>query len=678
MDKFQGIFIAEAEELLNNLEGQLLGFEQNLNNEQSVKEIFRIMHTLKGGAGMFGFDHLSELTHELETIYDRIREGEIAPSNESFDITLQATDHLKALLNDRNLVNATTKVQHSLLMNRVKAFLAAQSSDEKQAVSKSVNTYYIGVELIATIFSNGTNPLYLVDDVAALGQSIVLPSLALLPEWDDIDPAACYTAFEILLTTTHTVAEIQDVFLFAEGQCNVSVELIGQADVLSESMFREWLSQKDIFSPALGVILIKNKLHELSTGNLPKETTIAESTVLRTKNENSIRVASDKLDEMMSIVSELVTMQARLSLLAGAHVSPEIVTLSEDLEKITRRLRDNAFSICLVPVETITTRFQRLVRDLAGELGKEVKFTTSGTETELDKSIMERITDPILHIIRNGLDHGIELPHERQQLGKPKHGTLHLEASQVGTMVYIRISDDGKGIDVNKVKQKAVARRLIDEATILSEEEILQLVFEPGFSTAEKITDISGRGVGMDIVKRNIEELHGTVSISSIPGKGTTVTIQLPLTLSITDGLLTRLGESEYIIPVQVVEKCYEVASTELENRIAQRLVLDGEMVPVFNLHTAFKVSKQKQQQTIRVIKLRHQHHHAAITVDDILGEYQAVMKPLGEWYSRQDEFSGATILGNGSVALVLDVDKLLNNIKDHKTEDVFQVNQIQ
>jgi two-component system chemotaxis sensor kinase CheA len=374
---------------------------------------------------------------------------------------------------------------------------------------------------------------------------------------------------------------------------------------------------------------------------------------------SSIRVASDKLDSLMNLVSELVTTQARLSLFSEQNPLPELIAIAENVEKISRQLRDNTFSICLIPLETVVTRFQRLVRDLSHELGKEVVFLTEGTDTELDKTIIENLADPLLHILRNSIDHGLETAEERRKKGKPVQGTILLKAFYSGAHVHIQIKDDGAGIDVRKVREKALSRGLIHADAVLTEKEIFDLLFVPGFSTAARVTDVSGRGVGMDVVRRKIADLRGEVEVQSAVNKGTTITIKLPLTLSILDGLLVRIAGTHFIIPLSVVGKCYEVAHHKLVSCFNNLLVLDGEQVPFFYLRHEFGMDGEAPA-IEQVVVVQYDDKRVGLSVDAIVGEYQAVLKPLGKLYRKQDMMSGATILGDGTIALVMDINKII------------------
>jgi two-component system chemotaxis sensor kinase CheA len=364
----------------------------------------------------------------------------------------------------------------------------------------------------------------------------------------------------------------------------------------------------------------------------------------------------------MNLVSELVTTQARLSLFSNSNSSNELSAITENIEKITRRLRDNAFTMSLVPLESIAVRFQRLVSDLSKELKKEIEFKTEGLDTRIDKSIIEKLTDPILHILRNCIDHGIEDKATRASHNKSIKGCVTLRSFYSGSHVIIEISDDGAGLSTEKIKSKAIAQGLISADTQLSERELTDLIFVPGFSTASAITGVSGRGVGMDVVKRNITDIRGEVEVKSTTGKGSTFIIKLPLTLSIVDGLLVKIGAIDFVLPLSAVTKCYEVETHTLESTFNHWVTLDGKRTAFLYLREAFNIQNEKPTYS-QLINVPFNNTTVGLAVDKIVGEYQAVLKPLGKFYHDQDEFSGATILGDGTVALVLDTNKLINKL---------------
>lgn len=672
MDKLQAIFKTEAEELLSDLERAVLDFENDLSSMESVREIFRVMHTLKGTASMFGFETLSAFTHDLETIFDDIRNGKSKASADILEITLESVDHIKNLISDPQLKNAQNEELHNSLLARIGFALLHPHTGQNIAIhpveSSNISTYYIYFKPSYDIFKNGTNPLYLVDDLTRLGQAHVIPTFSEVPDLASIQMADCYTAFEILLATKENEDTVREVFLFVEDSSEITIKKIADENIIAR---RELIASFDgvrFEKPAKPIYGVEGILTLL---NKREPATEKKAVIQKEKKEGStIRVASEKLDELMNLVSELVTSQARLNLLSQQHQLADLMGVSETMEKLTRRLRDNAFTICLIPIESLVIRFQRLVRDLAKDLDKEIDFVTEGTETELDRSVIERVTDPILHILRNCIDHGMESPEERQNAGKKSRGTIWLKAYHSGTNVVIEIGDDGRGIDPKKIREKAIERGLIQADQQLSQNELLNLIFAAGFSTAAQVTDVSGRGVGMDIVKRNIEGIHGEVQVSSTVGQGTVITIRLPLTLSILDGMLVKIGESHYVLPLSMIQTCHEIESKKLTEDVAQKHIFNNELLPVFNLYSAFNCKSQRDIVS-HVIKVHFQDFPAGIAVDHIVGEYQAVMKPLGEMYKGHDEFSGATILGDGSVALVLDTTTLLRTLIKNELQTV-------
>ncbi|WP_333821138.1 chemotaxis protein CheA [Ohtaekwangia sp.] len=666
MDNFQVTFIAEAKELILGLEKILLDFELDLQNDHSVREIFHVMHTLKGAGKMFGFENISLLTHDLETIYDGIRDNKIQATKRILEVTLEAVDHLKELLQDPHLHQESNKQNHQRIDQLVKECLHETELFTGTVKERKQTTYYVLIEPQPLLLKNGTNLLFLVDDVAALGEALVMPSFNDLPTLNQFQSDTCYTRFEVILVTERPPSEINDVFIFAEDHCKVTVAQLSSSNLLSATSFVSQLKEKALQYNLLGFEQIHSFAEKHDADSVKREQKKNQSG--DRNKESSIRVSSYKLDELMNLISELVISQARLSLIASQHGIGELVAVAETMDKITRRLRENTFNICLIPIETLVTRFQRLVRDLSIDLHKEIEFIAIGSDTELDRSIIEKITDPILHILRNSIDHGIEFPDERIKQGKSRQGQIVLKAYHAGTSVFIQIRDDGRGIDTGGIKAKALHKGLIAESDDLSEKELLNLIFAPGFSMAEKVSDISGRGVGMDIVKRNIESIQGEVSLESREGEGTSITIKLPLTLSIMDGLLVNIASSSYILPLASVNKCFEIQTERIKPDIVQKIVLDGKLIPLLNLREAFLEGTWQQPYT-QIILLHYDDFPVAITVDTIVGQYQAVMKPLGEIYRGQHEFNGATILGDGSVALVIDPDKLIKQlIEKNKT----------
>jgi two-component system chemotaxis sensor kinase CheA len=650
-------FLVEANELIVDLERALLILERDQHNKESISAIFRSMHTLKGAAGMFGFDSVTSITHHLESVFQDIRDDQRVMDESILRLTFKTLDQLRILLSLPP--HSKPGNDYESLLNELK-ILAAQSAMPIASMTENTAaaaSYYIYFLPNGDIFHNGTNPLYLVDDLTILGESVVLPFFSDLPSLQDIKPDTSYMGFEVLLHTSKNADDIQSVFLFVEGTCELIVKKIGEDNLLKDITNEEhpW-KQRDLSSP-VGFETIEKALHKKLVSN----NVIEANKAIKAKSGN-IRVSAEKLDDLMNLVSELVTTQARLSLYSNLNTSPELSTIAENIEKITRRLRDNAFTMSLVPLESIVVRFQRLVSDLSKELRKEIEFKAEGMETRIDKSIIEKLIDPILHLLRNCIDHGIEAPEERVTLGKEAKGVIQLKSYYSGAHVVIEIGDDGAGLNLNKIREKGIKQGLIDTAQQLSEKELTDLIFLPGFSTASTITGVSGRGVGMDVVKRNIMDLRGEIEVVTTAGKGSTFIIKLPLTLSILDGLLVKIGHTDFVLPLATVAKCYEVETEKLESTFNQWVTLDGKRTPFLLLRKNFGIDHSKPVFS-QVINISFNGSSVGLAVDKIVGEYQAVLKPLGRSYAEQDEFSGATILGDGSVALVLDPNKLIKKL---------------
>lgn len=670
MDNFRKKFIEEASEHIQDLEQALLELELNPTDRPLIERVFRAMHSLKGSGAMFGFDKISEFTHNLETVYDLVRNGEMAVNSELLNITLTSVDHLQSLLKEGDHLSESVLEQHESLIEKIDEFIQVNTrsvytiSQEKNfQESGSPKTYYILFQPNEDIMNNGTNPLFLIDELYSIGQCICIPITNKIPAIEDFDPNKCYTTWEIFLATESDINSITDVFIFVEDECVLEVNQLSDYNLLANPMFIQKTEEIRTLQREMGLAQIKefvNSLVEPETTTAVKAKDEKASPIAKDSTISSIRVSSDKLDQLMNLVSELVTTQARLALYAEQDASPELLAITENVQKLSRQLRDNAFSIVLIPIENMLTRFQRLVRDLSKELKKEVVFEAEGTETELDKTIIENLTDPLMHILRNSLDHGIELPDERADKGKPRQGKILLKAFYSGANVIIQIFDDGAGIDPNFIRTKAIQKGLISPDAILSRKEILDLVFVAGFSTAANITDVSGRGVGMDVVKRKIADIRGEVEIESEINIGTTLTIKLPLTLSIIDGLLVKIENIFYVIPLSVIDKIYAIEHAKLLKTFNNTIVLDGEQIPYFYLRNEFDLPEFTESVHEQIIVIRYEDKRVGLVVDMVIGEYQAVLKPLGKHYKKQEIISGATILGDGTIALVMDTNKAI------------------
>ncbi len=690
LDNFKRKFIEEAVDLIDELEKTVLELEENTGDMDIVQRIFRIMHTLKGNSSMFGFEQIDRFTHHMETIYDQVRSGEREVTQATLDATLRSVDHLKNLLEEAGNESAALMQEQETLMQQMDAIIEGRAvatapkkegdglepsttapAQQQGASGKEYETFFIRYAPVTDIFNNGTNPLYQVDELQALGTAKIKVHFDKVPPLEEIEPSFCYTSWEILLATDKGQNAIDDVFIFVENDSDLEIQRLDAGNLLENQRFVAalddlWVKQATPNIEDIRKIIPQPEPEvQVETTTAVAQTNQMAAAARQNAAKNvaisSIRVASEKLDELMNLVSELVTTQARLTLFAEENDLPGLTVISENVQKLSRQLRDIAFSIVLIPIENLITRFHRLVRDLSQGLHKDVRFLTEGSDTELDKTIIEGLADPLMHILRNSLDHGIEDVETREKAGKPRQGTVRLKAFYSGTNVMIQVSDDGAGIDPAAVHNKAVEKGIIPPDRKLSRRETLDLVFMPGFSTAKKVTDVSGRGVGMDVVKRKISELRGEVELDSERGVGTTITIKLPLTLSIIDGLLVKVDETSYVIPLSAVDKIYAVEHEKVVNQFNDVVVLDGKQIPFFNLRKEFNLPETKLTME-QVIVVHFEERKVGFVVDTVVGEYQAVLKPLGRHYKNQDMISGATILGDGTVALVMDTNRIIKH----------------
>jgi len=659
MEKFQQRFIDEAREYCDRLEQHLLDLEQNFGNQELIGEVFRIMHSLKGSGGMFGFALVSDLTHDLESLYESVREGEQPLNSAIIDVTLRSIDVL------RNLLTLEVPDDLRTLVFRMKAEIGAaagnQSADKEAGVApvggKDENqtvppaerkSYFICFEPNENVLDNGINPLYLVDELNTLGDCRVEANMEKVPLPDALKTEKCYTSWKAVLSTEAEKSEIQDVFLFVQDTSKIEIREIDDPLILQKEDLLE---------------LIFEAGPEALSGEYGKtpETRENQSVEVARQRKNqdepaltTIRVNATRIDEYMNLVSEMITAQSRLRSLAETRKDKEIEALSEHFNKLIRQMRDNAFDMSLVPLFNIVTRFNRLVRDLSAELNKEVRLVLEGLDTEIDKSMIEKLLNPMMHIIRNCIDHGIEHPRERIDAGKPAAGTILVRAGYVGTFVEIKIEDDGQGLDLDKIRGKAIEKGLLNEQETVTEKELIPFIFHSGFSTSGQVSEVSGRGVGMDAARKMIRELRGDLQVETERGKGTGFTIRLPLTLSIIDGLLIKVKKEFFIIPTLDIEKVYPLINEKQEEKVRQVHVFDGMEIPYLDLAREFYHSAGLLSQQY-LIAVKYKSYIFGLVVDEVLREYQAVVKPMRKLMKSQDIFMGVSILGDGKVALVLD-----------------------
>jgi two-component system chemotaxis sensor kinase CheA len=664
MDNNQKRFVEDALDLLNELDEGLLQLEANPQATAPLEQVFRTMHTIKGGANMFGFENIGELAHHLETLYDLVRQGKIHVSDGLISITLHAFDKVRDLLKEKDasrIANAEELKDHLkiaiefLKSTETESMKVAQASVQPISKKDQLATFFIRISPTVNMTIDGNHPLvFIIQDLEALGTA---------KTYYYKKPDGNIAHWDVFLSTTTALAEVETYFLFVENECQVTYTKLLACDLFGSEEFKRLIEQfveTPVNPEALIAFAEKIASHFENQNDADDDAATPGVTRKKSFNDTYIKVSKRKIDDLLNWISELIILQAQLVNVTSGLNSTEITEVTEQLELVTNSLRDTSLEIGLVPIETLVTKFKRLVRDLSKSLEKKVNFLSEGAETEMDKDVIELMTEPMIHIIRNCIDHGIEQPDERKSAGKNEHGTVKLKAFNTASYVNIVISDDGKGIDKDRVLKKAVEKELVAPDAVLTEEEILNLIFHPGLSTASAVSDVSGRGVGMDVVKQKINDLRGYVTIKSTKAKGTSIHIKLPLSRSIIEGLLVKVEETRYVVPLNVIDRIDRIAYDQLDrgDHVNKMVVINEETLSVFSLRQKFH-SESATPKTTDIISVSVNGVRKGIAVDRIEGKMQTVMKPLGDAYQQQDFIAGSTILGDGSLALVLDPSRL-------------------
>ena len=689
-------FREEADELLIDLEAAMLELEEQPDDTDCVDRAFRAMHTIKGSGSMFGFDKLAAFTHHLENAFDLVRCGDLTINKELISISLDSGDHIRELLEDKES-NAELDDESGKLLERLGALVgtsntasgseqmapggnteASSSAELTTATNNEAQTFRIRINPDENTFANGMDPLPILREISAMGPCHITTISNELPTLEEMDPEKCYLSWDLILTTDEEQNALEDVFIFVQDDWEINIELLDKgghwSDTPDDKPLGEILMEKgdataDQIQQAqsqqkkIGEILTENEniAPEKVEAALQEQQVVKKVHKQRKANEVvNVKVPAEKLDILMDLVGELVIAQARLNQSATDLLDPALMSITEDMERLTTELRDNTLGLRMLPIGTTFGRFRRLVRDLSNDLGKQIELITEGAETELDKTVIDKLGDPLVHLIRNSIDHGIETPEIRKAAGKPEKGTVLLTAVHSESNVVVTIKDDGAGLNAEAIREKAIERGVISENDTPSDQELYNLIFDAGFSTAKVVSNVSGRGVGMDVVKRSIESLRGKVSINCTPGEGSTVTIELPLTLAIIEGLLIGVADEYYVLPLSLVEECIELSSEDIVRSKGNRLVeVRGELVPYLRLRECFS-NKGEAPDIEQIIIVRNGDSRFGFTADDVIGQHQTVIKGLGKMYEGIKGLSGATILGNGSVALILDAPALI------------------
>jgi len=656
-EQFKQSFREEAREILAELEAALLELNENRADSEIIGRIFRGLHTLKGSGSMFGFERLAAFTHDLETAFDMVRNGRLEVRSELIDLTLAAADQIAAMLEAGSDEGETADpAACAAILESVRRMAgisetgpakidAVAATDAATERAGPVRSWRIHFAPGPGMMHSGANPLLLVRELSSLGELSIAALTNAIPPLADLDPERCYVNWEMKLATAAGRDAIRDVFIFVEDACQLTIESDGAEP--RQAALALGTSGEGKTAP----VLLENRSPSPGRRSYDKP-----------DNASSLRVPAARLDQFVNLVGELVTVQARLSELAGRRDDAEVTAVSEEIERLTSALRENSMNIRMTPIRGTFEKFRRLVHDLARDLGKNVELAIEGADTELDKTVIDQLGDPLMHLIRNSVDHGIEPAEERAAQGKPATARIELSARHSGANVLVAVSDDGRGIDREAVGRRAVEKGLLAQGTPLNESEVYALLFQPGFSTAEKVTDVSGRGVGMDVVRQRVESLRGTIEVASQPGKGTIVTLRLPLTMAIIDGLLVGVGDACYVLPLGNTLECIELTREDIARANGKYLAnVRGELVPYFRLRDHFRLQSSPPE-IEQIMLVETAEGRFGFVVDRVLGNCQTVIKSLGSFYRKVQIVSGATILGNGSVALILDPERLIQD----------------
>ncbi|NWJ42383.1 MAG: chemotaxis protein CheA [Geothrix sp.] len=683
MAQFRDAFFEEATELADGMEATLLSMDLAAVEVEDLHTLFRAAHSIKGNAATFGFPAVAAFTHQLESTLEPVRQGTRPMTPDLRELMLQGVDLIRSHLHHARRgepLPAKEQQSQEALMAKLQEDVstapppaAATQAPARTVAMKGGRGFSIRFEAPTDSFRRGINLERLFRDLAKLGTLQIWPDLTRIPTFEQMDPEDCHLAWDIRLETAHPQIDVDDIFEFVAEGDNLRIqplspegavpslgEILQTEAGVSPADIREALSQQK----RLGELLV-------DMGKVkPEVVTKALDQQQKKRNQaeaSTVRVATDKIDRLVNLVGELVITQAML-----AQASQQSNTMQGEeqlsaalmqLDRQTRELQERVMGIRMVPVEMVFSRFPRMVHELGKQLGKDVELVMEGQATELDKTFIEMLVDPLTHLVRNAVDHGMEDKEERLKTGKPAMGTIALRASSRGGHIHIEVKDDGKGLNRDRIHQKALDRGLIQPGLRPSDEELNLLIFEPGFSTVEQVSDLSGRGVGMDVVKQNVRALGGRIEVESQPGRGTLIRLVLPLTLAILDGLTVRVAEETYVFPLASVLESFQTRGTDVQTVKGDREVISlrGEFIPVVRLQRLLAVgSGQDASDRTLLVLVESEGRRAAMAVDELLGQQQVVIKSLETHYRRVEGISGATILGDGRVALILDVPGLM------------------
>ena len=711
LDQVLHTFILEARELLEDMEAALLRVADEADPRESINAIFRAAHTIKGSSGLFGLDAVVTFTHVVESVLDRVRDGTVTLDEPLVVLMLASGDYIGRLVDSvergEPQADLKTEPEGAALLGRLQTHLAGEAASAAPAAASGASAggparWHLSLRFGPDVLRNGMDPLSFIRYLATLGEIehiVTLPDA--VPGLDALDPEGCCLGFEIAFVTSADKAAIENVFEFVIDDCALRIVPPGSRVAQYIELIRSLPEEQN----RLGDILVRCgsvTAHELETALelqaagastqkigaiLTEQGKVAPQVVeaalarqkqvkeTRSTESQSVRVDADKLDRLINLVGELIIAAAGANLVARRTHNVELMERNSTLADLVEEVRDSALQLRMVKIGGTFSRFKRVVHDVARELGKDIELAVSGEDTELDKTVVEKIGDPLMHLVRNAMDHGIDPPELRAERGKPATGTVSLNAFHDSGSIVIQVSDDGGGLNREKILAKGIERGLVEPGRVMTDAEVYALIFEPGFSTAEQVTNLSGRGVGMDVVKRNITALRGSVAIASEAGRGTTVTVRLPLTLAIINGFQVSVGKSVFVVPMDMVDECVEFTAEPGHDYTDLR----GQVLPFIRLRDLFDMASEglaperpsaaaagtsrAARQNIVVVK--HAGQKFGLVVDALLGEAQTVIKPLSRMFAQVRGISGSSILGSGDVALILDVPLLMQEAQE-------------
>ena len=676
LEQFKGTYITECFELLEDMEERLLNLSEGAVDIEELNAIFRCAHSIKGGGGAFGFTELVHFTHVLEALLDAMREGKVEVTKDGVDALLKSVDVVKHMVEAARDGNAVQPGYGDELKHVLEGLAGGVSGSAKQVTKASAKNqeaksevkpkknnefqfFDIGFKPDHTLFTSGNEPLLLIRELKRAGDVSVKVFADDVPDFKDLDPKNCYLRWNFEVNTEKGVDFIKEVFEFVVDNCDLRIDEMGGIMLPPSAIVEADIPQ------AQQVKVPENISTTAGPVQAAKVDTPAKDDKAKVAAVTSIRVDIDKVDRLVNMVGEIVITQAMIEMQARDLPSDKFARLIQgvsELSQHTRELQESVMSVRMQPVKSVFSRMPRIVRDLSTQLGKNITIEMEGENTEIDKTVIEQLSDPLTHMIRNSVDHGIEKPDVRKQAGKPEKGTIKLSASHSGGRILIEVADDGAGINRERVFKKAIEKGILAADAKLSDEEIDNLVFHAGFSTAEKVTNVSGRGVGMDVVRRNIESLGGTIDLISNPGKGMRITVSLPLTLAIMDGMIIRVGKEHYIIPINNIIESLRPKKSEVKQVADGGFVINvrGNFVPIIFLHELFDINGAiKDPSEGLVVLVENGKDRLGVVVDELVGQQQVVIKNIEENTNPIEGIGGATILGDGSVSLILDIAKL-------------------